>query len=489
MVTGRRAFPARHGHTPPPAPREVAPELSADWERVILRCMEREPSMRPASAEAVAGALAGHTKLARARKAGRASRRGWWIGGAAALLLAGLAPWAWQASQKGGGPAVGASVNAKYLEALDLLDHAYRPGAAEKAIQLLEPVTSAPGATALVHAALGRAYFRQFRLTREAAWLEKAGESGERAAALDSRLASARVVLGRVYTQRGKSDLAAQELQAAVQLDARSSDTFVALAELYEKQGRKEEIEPNLQKAVDLAPEYWGAHASLGLHFASTGRLDKARQEFQQLIELAPDNPSAYEYLGGLYVQEDRYAEARVAYEKALQLAPSSRVYSNLGHVLKLEGNFDRAAQMFMRAIDLNPRNFYSWANLGSAYIWSTENKPKAPEAYRKAIALAEEERKSTPNDLQIVVRLAACYASIGDAKNSIPLLRQSIALDGEAADTAFRVGEAYELLQHRDEALRWIGLALKRGYSSEKMKRSPELALLRKDPRLVWTK
>jgi len=489
MVTGKRAFPVRNGNAPPPAPREVSPELPSEWERVILRCMEPEPGRRPESAEAATDVLEGQSKLPRAKRATGTSRRGWWIGAAAALVLAGLAPWAWQASRRGPVTAVGRSANAAYLEAADLLDHAYRPGAVEKAIQLLEPVSAAPGAPALVHAALGRAYFRQFRVKREAAWLEKARASGERAVELDAKLAGGRVLLGRVYTESGKSDLAAQELQAAMLLDARNAEAFLSLAELYEKQGRTADIEPNLRKAVDLAPDYWGAHATLGLYLRKVNRLAEARQEFERLIELAPDNKSAYNYVGLLNLQENRYPEARSAFEKELALAPSSSVYSNLGLVKQLEGDYDGAARMFQQAIDLNPGDFRSWGNLGSAYQWNSETRHKAPDAYRKAIELAEKARKTSPNNVEILARLGGIYASVGDARKSVPLLRQAVALDGGTAATAYRVGEAYELLQQRDEALRWIGTALKLGYSPEDIKRNPYLALLRKDPRFKWAR
>ena len=68
MVTGTRPF---QGHNEisaalkrlseaPIPPRKVQPELSPVWESVILRCLEREPEKRFASAAEVATALAGN---------------------------------------------------------------------------------------------------------------------------------------------------------------------------------------------------------------------------------------------------------------------------------------------------------------------------------------------------------------------------------------------------------------------------------------------
>jgi serine/threonine-protein kinase len=78
LFTGRKAFEAatlaewRHKHSqePPTAPSTVTPGLDPAIERVILRCLEKEPGQRPRSAAAVAAALPGGDPLAAAIAAG-----------------------------------------------------------------------------------------------------------------------------------------------------------------------------------------------------------------------------------------------------------------------------------------------------------------------------------------------------------------------------------------------------------------------------------
>jgi serine/threonine-protein kinase len=71
LVTGRRAFDGktlaevlRQRAEPPPRPSELAPGLDPRFEAAILRCLERDPQRRPASALAVAAALPGGDPLA-----------------------------------------------------------------------------------------------------------------------------------------------------------------------------------------------------------------------------------------------------------------------------------------------------------------------------------------------------------------------------------------------------------------------------------------
>jgi tetratricopeptide (TPR) repeat protein len=489
MVTGKRAFPARHGTTPPPAPREVAPDVPADWEAVILRCLETDPGLRPETAAKAAAILAGQTRLAPLPvvREERKSRRGWWIGGGVALLAMAGAMAFWPGAPKvvGGG----GGVNAVYLEAAGLLEHAYRPGATEKAIQLLEPVSQGPQATALVQAGLARAYFRQYRVTRNTSWLEKAMQAAGRSVEMDGTLAAGHTILGQLYAQTGKMDLAAQELEEALRLDARNADAYMAQADLAKKQGRLDQVEPNLQKAVDLAPEYWSAHATLGVHYLLKNRLPEARTEIEKLLELAPDNPAAYNYLGLVNSQEWRLEEARKAYEKEIQLAPTAAAYSNLGLVLRDSGAYRDAEKAILKAIDMNPGDHRIWGHLASVYRRSPDMKEKAPAAFAKAIEIAEKVRKVSPNEVDVLASLGRFYASIGDRKNSVPMMRQALALDNGSPGLLMRMGEAYESLGQREEALRLIGMALKLGLARQEVERSPELALLRKDPRFAWTK
>jgi serine/threonine protein kinase len=78
IFTGKRAYDARtlhdllqlHESGSRPTPSSVVRDLDPAIERVILRCLERDPAVRPASALAVAAALPGANPLADALAAG-----------------------------------------------------------------------------------------------------------------------------------------------------------------------------------------------------------------------------------------------------------------------------------------------------------------------------------------------------------------------------------------------------------------------------------
>ncbi len=99
MVTGRFPFQAETAlatalmrlNEKPSPPRTYAPDLDERWNRVILRCLERDPARRFASAEELAWALAGEGEARPAVRPAVRPRRGGLLAAAVAagVLLAG----------------------------------------------------------------------------------------------------------------------------------------------------------------------------------------------------------------------------------------------------------------------------------------------------------------------------------------------------------------------------------------------------------------
>src|SRR5262245_27468604 len=78
LYTGKKAFEGatlndlrrKHAEDPPASPSTISPDFDPVVERVILRCLEKEPTARPASAAQIAAALPGGDPLAAAIAAG-----------------------------------------------------------------------------------------------------------------------------------------------------------------------------------------------------------------------------------------------------------------------------------------------------------------------------------------------------------------------------------------------------------------------------------
>ncbi|MCX6631147.1 MAG: tetratricopeptide repeat protein, partial [Candidatus Solibacter sp.] len=467
-------------------------DLPVQFARVVEMAIDADPKKRFASAGQLLAALSdaiGISPVSMPLAPAKPRRFRWWMVVAVpVLLLAGyLVPGIRSRLESGIEQAAGA--HAEYLKAQDLLEHYYQPHNLENSIPRFQKNIEKEPRFAPAWAGLGRAYWRRYQDTRDTRYIAMSKEACGKALELGQNLVSVHVTLGMIYTDAGRNDLATQELGQAQNLDATHPEVYAAQADLYRKQGRNKEVEPALQKAIDLDPKDWRWPNQLGLYYMSysaPARLDDAVIQFQKAIALTPDNGRAYNNLGVAFKNLERFADAKASFEKAIQFDVDPSYLSNLGSTLQLEGEYLKAADIFRRALGLNPNNYVAAGNLASALLWAPGGREQARKAYLTAILLAEEYRKNRPNDALVLARLGSFYASIADPVKGLPLLRQAVALDPNNPQVLYKAGEAYELLHRRQEALSFLGRALQSGYSLEYVRRQPELAALRADPQFV---
>jgi serine/threonine protein kinase/Flp pilus assembly protein TadD len=376
---------------------------------------------------------------------------------------------------------------ATFHAAEQLLDEYYVPGNLDKAIAGFQQTADKDPRYALAYGGLCRAYYIQYRNIETADLLSNAQGACSKALELDNGLSSVHVTLGMLYTLMTNNGLAKQELDLALALDKRNPEVYAALGDLYIKQGRSDDVEPAYQKARDLAPRDWRWPKQLGDYYRESGRFEDAARQYLLAIGLTPDNARVWDNLGIVYRRESNFTEAEKALRQAIKLDPKSyNHYLNLGAVMEQEGNYPEAVKLYQQASDLNPTEYLTLANLGSLYDRIPGGHDKARENYLKAIALAEDERKKKPDDATLLAQLGSYYATIGNADESLPLLRQAAALEPDNPQVLYRAAEGYELLHQRDEALYWIGKALGKKYSLEAVKRNPEMAALIADKRFA---
>jgi len=381
-----------------------------------------------------------------------------------------------------------ASSQEDYRQAHDLLAHYYRPRALETAIPLLEKIVARDPRFAPAFADLGRANFLQFTQQRDTKYIAPARESSLRALALEPGLASARVTLAFVYAFTDQIDLASHEVDEALRLDKFNAAAYGALAELQDRQGRTELVEPTLQKAVSLAPDEWLLIMQLGAHYLDTGKLAQAAEQFRHAVELVPDNPRAHNNLGLVYRGLGRLDDAVAAFQKAIAFEPTFIRYRNLGMVLAESGKYLEAEQALGRSIELRPVHYRAWGLLASVYAKEHADATKVNDTYLKAIALAADLRKETPRDAFLLADVGSYYAAVGNEKEGAPLLAQAAALAPDTPEVLYEVAVGYEMIHHREEALRWLAKSRAGGYPSDAIALNPLLGALRDDPRYAST-
>jgi eukaryotic-like serine/threonine-protein kinase len=382
------------------------------------------------------------------------------------------------------GGAVNAGAYESYLKALGYTQRYDKPGNLDLAIAALDNAVKADPRFALGFAQLGEAYRLKYQLDKNTKWIDEALANCEKAQQLDDRLPVVYVTLGHIHRNTGKYDLALQEYQRALQLDPRSADAVIGLAESYDSAGRTADAEAAYRKAIALRPDSWDGYNYLGSFLDDHQRYDEAIAQFRHAIALTPDNAPLYLNLGAVYsdMGEKHYPEAEQMLLKSLALEPTYPAYTNLGYVYIQQHKYAEAVDAEEKALQLNDKDYLVWGNMAIAYK-GLKDKEKEGKAWDREIILLEQAVRDTPRDALAQSDLGLLYAKKKLREKAISRIQSALTLSPDNPNVLENVGEAYEDLGDRSQALQYIEKSLQKGYSLADLKSVPDLQGLLSDP------
>ena len=370
-----------------------------------------------------------------------------------------------------------------YVVALGCLERADDPAQLQKAAGILEKIPGGNG-SALVQAALARAYLSSFALSKDASLAERAKVAAEAAARLDPELPEAQITAARVLRETGRPAEALPILRKVLETDSGNVEAVAALASaLY---GAKDAAgaEATWKRLVEMRTTSWSSHKDLAGFFFRENRYADAAREYQRAIDLNPAVYGLHYSLAAVRIREGRFDDAIGALKKSIDIKPSSLAYSNLGACQYLLGAFPEAADSFGMAITLTPGNFRYHVYLGDSLTFAPGQSERARQAYEAAIPLAEGVLNVNPKDGGATGLLALCQARVGRRDEAARLVARAVALEPEGSSVLQRAAIVTLALGRRDEALRLLARAVEKGYGTVEIRSDPEFTALRNDPR-----
>lgn len=371
-----------------------------------------------------------------------------------------------------------------YVQALGKLARYDLEANLDAAIVLLNRALEQDADYALAHAALGETYWRKYELTKEPTRIAEARFHCAQALKLDPESAEAHTTVGIIESGTGNYDQAVAEFQTALRLDPPNLKALRELAQAYKKKGQVKEAEAAFLKAIAQRPEDWATHKELGVFYWRLGRYPEAANSFREVTRLNPDSYSGHRNLGGLYFLMDKMDEAAAELNQSLSLKKTPEAFSNLGTIFYfVKADYAQAAKLYEQAIALGNPGRVLYGNLGDAYRNAPGLASKAPAAYRQAVELTEKNLEVNPKDAEERSSLALYRALLGDSTNALREIRRALEIDPENVNVMAVAAQVYETAGDRPTALRWLAVALKRGYSRTAIERDPDFAKLRQDP------
>jgi TolB-like protein/Tfp pilus assembly protein PilF len=234
------------------------------------------------------------------------------------------------------------------------------------------------------------------------------------------------------------------------------------------------------RKALALAPDLAEAHISLGYAEYDLGRFTDAAREARRGIELNPNYVTAHHFLAFYLLTAGRATEALAENDRARQLDPFSFPVAYVrGVIFMYLHEYARAAEQFWAAAEFNPQSHGPHEALAEMY-WIEGRVPEALSEERKTAVLA-----SSPEQLRNQDEVAAVCARSGAsaaARRSAQLKARTY--HGYSAE-AFHIAAQYGIAGEKDEALEWLGRAVRMNASNDWFcLRHPAFDFVRADPR-----
>jgi serine/threonine-protein kinase len=376
-----------------------------------------------------------------------------------------------------------ASQQERYVQALGSLQRYDKSASVDEAIGLLRPLAAEEPGSALVAAALGRAYLFKFNLTREKSWAEEARAASARAALLDATLPEVDITLGELRLRTGQAAEAIRSFQHALSIRGNDYEASLGLARAEDAAGNETASEAAYRRAIQLQPSYWFGYSKFAGFYFNRGNYARAVEMFRRVTELAPDSARAFSNLGAAYHQMDKFEEALAAYRKSIAIEPTSGAYSNAGTTEFFLGRYADASRDFEKAVALTPESYDGWANLADARFWSGQKAP-AQDAYARAIRLARADLEVNPRGASARARLAVCLARAGDGNGAKEEIARALALSPRDPRVLYDVAIVTSLAGQDGKAIEWIERAVEAGCGVGQIRQEPQFASLRKDPR-----
>jgi len=263
--------------------------------------------------------------------------------------------------------------------------------------------------------------------------LRKAKEHVEKALTLDPELTSAHNIKGNILRQEGRLREATIEYQKALELDPNYEKAYYNLGVSVSDLGQWEEARGYFIKAIELNANFGEAYAGLGLCDLQAGNWDEAVENLIKARERGYHAPAvsvnlSYAYLGKKdWVKAEQ--EARLAVDEQPWLALA---YNNLGVALAQQNKMEEARKVLEKSLEINSLDRDAVYNLATVEL-SLDNHDRALELFLKALALNPEDKR---NGL-VYNNVAVIYYKKGQYQSSWEFCQKALRA-GFKVDTSF---------------------------------------------------
>jgi serine/threonine-protein kinase len=233
-------------------------------------------------------------------------------------------------------------------------------------------------------------------------------------------------------------------------------------------------------KALALDQTLAEAHASVGGINETDWNWKTAEREYKRALELNPNYASAHQWYAEFLAHIGQFDEALAEMKLAEQLDPLSNIINTeVGWILYLAGEYDRAIEQYRAAVELDPEFAAAHWRLGEAYLQK--------KLFDEAVREIERAIELSGASMHMLARLAYAYAVSGKRYEALGVLNELNESAKRRYVSPYDIAIIYAGLGEKELALDW----LERAYEERTvwltfLKVEPAFNPLRDDPRFT---
>ncbi|MBU0484619.1 MAG: tetratricopeptide repeat protein [Proteobacteria bacterium] len=187
---------------------------------------------------------------------------------------------------------------------------------------------------------------------------------------------SAQEIAG-LFENRGRSEEDMQRYREVHRL----AEAHYGLGKALKKLGKNDDALNNFKEAVRIVPDSLEMRQSLAESYTATEHIGEAVREYENVLKMNPNLFSEHVNLGVLLVISGEKEKAEPHFRKAIQLNPASAIPEyNLASVLQMRGEIQQAIDHYQKTIAKDPEYGEAYYNLGM--IMQEQGRSKEAEAF-----------------------------------------------------------------------------------------------------------
>jgi len=150
--------------------------------------------------------------------------------------------------------------------------------------------------------------------------------------------------MARMFLKQGRYDDAENQARLSLGIAPEDPEGHFILGQVYRQQRRVELAEAAFRRAIELDKKFADAHNELAVTYDLLGKHPDAIVHYDIALKRSPENPEYLANKGFSLIMQRKYDEAEQVLTLGLEVDPyHARLHNNLGLAYGLRGNYNRA--------------------------------------------------------------------------------------------------------------------------------------------------